>query len=189
MCKTCDTLVRCVQEEGGLAEYVVEKCNTTAGDYCYRDSECSSKFNPTCSVTNYTFLCTATGVFPDPFDCKKYYYCIKSNETFLKYDFSCGSNWTYNMISTYCDIQQESCPFEEDKLPCPICGTAGQSGPLENRSIWYLCTDKNGTLIPDLHLCANGMWYDEKNGLCMEKNSVEPTKVPGPVVSQFLDGN
>lgn len=54
---------------------------TCGGDlqYCREDVEgeakCSSEPDSRCTPGESEFVCTGEGVFPDPQDCKKYYYC------------------------------------------------------------------------------------------------------------------
>lgn len=175
MCKNCNTLVRCIEDESGLIEVPVKTCDKTKGEYCYQDKECSNAFNPECQNTNYSFTCTSTGVFPDPFNCKKYYYCVRTNATkpVSKFEFMCGDDWGYNMVTTYCDKPVKNCP--ENSRPCPACKNGGDSGALENKSIWYLCiTDPvTNQTLPQLHLCPNGKWYDGTG--CVPQNQFSTT--------------
>lgn len=102
------------------------------------------------------------GVFPDPYNCTKYYICVEGESgKLVSYAYSCSGNWGYNMLSTYCDIPLEygSCPKE---LLTPPCKELASTGSLEkNKSIWYICVlGKDNILVHDLHLCPNGHMYD-----------------------------
>lgn len=58
------------------------------GGFCVEPSpgqaSCSANRDPACTAgvaPVSKFVCTSDGVFPDPFDCKKYYFCKKDTPT------------------------------------------------------------------------------------------------------------
>lgn len=172
LCKDCGHLVQCVEEGDGFTEIPLETCDTKNGEYCYNDQQCSKEFNPACSPS-LKFKCTASGVFPDPVNCKAYHYCVSkddSDHNYVQTDRVCTDDYGYDMVTTYCDkkLTNKKCPT--DPLPCPKCTNVGQSGPLENKSIWYICIrDNNNVLVPELHLCPNGKIYDAKLKKCVDR--------------------
>lgn len=162
-CNGCSLLVDCIDGEEGLEENIVEECNIKEGVFCYKDKECSTVFNPTC-VTDYKFKCTAQGMFPDPFDCKGYHICAKEAPNVIDikdHSWQCKGNYSYNMLTTYCDVKLKNDACPDAPIVTPVCTKVGQKGPLLNKSIWFNCLKtKSGAHYPELHLCANGKWFN-----------------------------
>lgn len=160
MCKDCSKLVKCVEESNGFTEVPVEDCNTENEEYCFNDSQCSTSFNTHCTP-DYEFKCTATAFFPDPVDCRVYHICVKVAQNTFKHNvFRCNEPYAYNMKRTYCDhkLKENRCP---ENLPVPECSYDGQTGALENESIWFICKkDNSNHLIPELQLCPNAQFYN-----------------------------
>lgn len=167
MCKSCDTLVMCTGIEGEYEETVLQTCDTKEKEYCLIN-KCSKDPNPLCSTTvQGSFQCTATGMFPDPYNCNIYHICAKKTEEVKGspiYDnadyyyaaMKCDDGYGYDPVSTYCKnpLKNKLCP---DKLPVPVCKELGQSGALTNPSIYYICiSGSSGTYVPELHLCPHG---------------------------------
>lgn len=165
MCKSCKKLVMCIESEGKYEEMDLQTCSK---EQTCLNNECSEDPNPLCHTGDQgSFMCTATAMFPDPYNCNIYHICAKkseavndnrdeSNVDYYHAAMKCDDDYGYDPVSTYCKnpLKNNACP---DKLPVPTCQKLGQSGALINPSIYYICrlTDSN-TLEPELGLCPHG---------------------------------
>lgn len=164
LCKDCETLVRCIADGAGFGRYPVAICNKSAGEYCNKDYQCSTAPNPACANEDYRLYCNDIGMFPDPFNCKKFFMC-----PYIGYHgiaFRCGNDYAYNMVTTFCDIKLRHC--SNSVLPVPFCQRTGQMGALANKSLWYICVFVNGVITPQLHVCPNGKFFVDHT--CVERN-------------------
>lgn len=162
LCTDCETLVHCVQESNGEFDVIeLEKCGE--GTTCLTNV-CTNAPNPNCLTTEFKFTCTGNGVFPDPYDCKKYHYCavdhIAAGTAGLT-TLECEEHFAYDPVTTYCKNKlADNCL----NFPVPICAKVGQTGALVNKSIYYICVRKDGKLYPNLYICPNGKVYE--NSVC-----------------------
>lgn len=176
----------CIETDPGVfEENIVQKCKTP-DETCLLD-RCALEPNPKCPAPNGSmFVCTGTGVFPDPFDCSSYHVCIEKSQIIsdenvpvndLYAAVKCPENWGYNPVTTYCDkrLSDGFCP---EAPPIPTCQAIGNIGAITGTSIYYICTtDNNGVLRPILHMCPHGNVIDG-NGKCQEQKPPETTTIP-----------
>lgn len=174
----------CVESEPGVyEENVVQTCKTPE-ESCLLD-RCAKEPNPKCPIKGgSSFVCTGTGVFPDPYDCSSYHVCIEKDNIIADDEIpvndlyaavKCPDNWAYNPVSTYCDkaLPNGFCP---NAPPIPACREIGDIGAIDGTSIYYICTnDAKGALRPILHMCPHGNIINAE-GKCQEKNI--PTTTP-----------
>ncbi|KAF2888485.1 hypothetical protein ILUMI_17688, partial [Ignelater luminosus] len=109
----------------------IESCNSTS--WC-RNGECVNKTvpNPSCQEGNENFKCPEPGIFPDPFNCRKYHICCPNDKRGITNTEStalnCEKDYGYNAKTTYCDkkLINNQCP---SVYPVPLCTSSRHNGP------------------------------------------------------------
>lgn len=160
MCETCKKLVQCIETEpGNFTKILIEECNAAKNFTCLKN-KCSTAINPRCVSSSTGFKCTHSGIFPDPYDCTRYHICMQQKDIVggkanQMVPMQCQGKYGYDPVSTYCKIPltDGACP---DTPPVPECRKSGQSGPIQNTSIYYICLQN---LVPQLFMCPHGTVY------------------------------
>lgn len=158
MCKNCTQVALCISNgDGGFVQIDTENCDLDKKQTCL-NAKCTIDPNPSCVESiDIPFPCNAKGVFPDPFDCKKYHICCNTEKSDVN---NCDINHAYDPLTTYCKtlLNNKTCT----EIPIPVCTKVGQLGALvKNKSIYYICQeketpDKKKVLYPMQYLCPNG---------------------------------
>lgn len=130
-----------------------------------RDETCTSE-QPTSS-----FVCTSNGYFPDPDDCQKFHFCVKSKAT----DFSCSDNYVYSHQRNSCvrKILSSDCAVIKCKYSVPLEYVAYP----KDSSVYGLCLRGYPTVV---FKCDEGEQFDTKKSNCIfvcKKEGLFP--VPG----------
>ncbi|KAF5292711.1 hypothetical protein FQR65_LT11179 [Abscondita terminalis] len=175
-CKNCYESIQCVQNGSDFIEVPAETCG---GDDSCLNGQCTSYPNPSCNNNTEIqpdFMCQTPGMYPDPFDCTKFHYCIKNRDissnssfTFLQVEDKCGCNYSYNMKTTFCDIPliNGNC---QGIYPIAICFAPGDTGSFwMNPSLYYICRRhpyNSHIIYPFIYACENGKIYNPSNYLC-----------------------
>lgn len=169
-CKNCLDVVLCAQSAGnGYTEYPMESC--PLGRTCL-DGACTTEPNPICLIHQHEFVCRTRGVFPDPFDCKKFHYCVpSSNSTELEhFEDVCGCNFGYSVSSNNCNLDLGENKGECGRYPVPFCKGVGQTDALEGKpNLYYLCLPYPGaeeSIYPFLYACDNDKVYSKEEYIC-----------------------
>lgn len=64
----------------------------------------------TCTVPTPTFKCTGVGYFPDPVDCKKFYYCsAESTTTWKLRTYTCPTGFAFSTAKNNCQKTIAAC--------------------------------------------------------------------------------
>lgn len=153
MCASCKKSVYCIDYGGKYQNITMDTCDDTTN--CYQ-GYCTNETNIPCVQGKKSeFICNDIGMFPNPYDCKAYHVCSKTGVSAPQ--ISCPAKYAYDPITTYCKISiPNGCPTNP---PVPYCLKIGQSGPLVNKSIFYICIAKENVLIPQLFICPYGKTY------------------------------
>lgn len=164
MCKSCKELVQCVPLGDGKFQTIhLQDCDTSKGITCLK-KQCSNETNPRCNNQQVPpFVCSHTGMFPDPYDCKKYHMCAQAEDTITgktvpPIDLKCLDNYGYDPVTTYCKVSLPggNCP---ENPPVPTCKQAGESAGINETSIYYICLYDKDVLLPHLYMCPHGKHY------------------------------
>lgn len=153
----------------------------------------------------HLFTCRGPGVFPDPYNCRKFHTCVFSGSVLKDITSECADGYAFNPYTGRCGIRLE------DPRNCsssvPICTSPGKSGPIGNYpGIFYLCVE--GFIgfyphyLPELFACPSNQYFNgsscldptpiflDKEGKCIEKgmfhypSSCKLTTVCGSIGSE-----
>lgn len=184
-CESCSSLVVCLNEGDGKWKKVpAETCTTP--NKCIGDI-CTTAPDPVCDgAACLDFPCFNVGIFPDPFDCRSFVFCVQTATNKLQgFKQQCDDGWGYDITTKTCDkkITDNVCPTT---YPVPLCDEAGKTGSLpEDLSLYFICmqySSTNKALYPTLHSCDHGDIFVEYG--CVDRASTTPTPVittPTPV--------
>ncbi|XP_014241413.1 uncharacterized protein LOC106662119 [Cimex lectularius] len=170
-CADCNTLQVCIEYVG--YDRAVE-VNPVLNITCNLDEVCQFKKGCVklteggfCNLK--PFECTDLGVFPDPFDCRKYYFCAKDQkrEQVLTLPFLCpeeGGSF---------DVDSGNCGFPLDSEACknkplPFCEKELQMGAVGQGNVYYMCQkNEDGLLGPSMYRCPYGKKFDKDSYSCL----------------------
>lgn len=161
MCDSCDLLVTCIRDDEGFHKLPQETC---APDRTCLGARCTSERNPICEE-QLPFPCNDIGVFPDPFDCQIFHFCVPEDGGLKNYSMRCEGSFAYHAGSTFCQTRLENnvCFEYINQFPVDLCLYSGQTASLiQNPSIYYVCaqfSSDNPILYPFLFVCPHGGAY------------------------------
>jgi len=154
MCYDCRTAVMCIDKGDGEVRRIASM-TCPRGTAC-RDGACLR--DTLCNVAE--FECSDDGIYPDPFDCTKYHFCMATNV-----HLTCSSG-SYNAGTMQCDGALDSRACKEG--PVPKCTQELQMGPVPGSShLYYICTLSGGALSPDLYRCSKGQTFNNATFSCV----------------------
>ncbi|KAF5306325.1 hypothetical protein FQA39_LY09023 [Lamprigera yunnana] len=165
-CAGCNLSILCSLSNGKWSAIEYETC--TEKQTCNK-GVCSDVATRECLDQDYKCR-TQEGMFPDPNSCKEFHYCVPggTNNSLNVHSSKCSEGYSYNALSTYCDIllKNKTC----NGYPVPECTEPAQTGALkENPVIYYICLPIQGqsnVLYPNLDACPNGKKYDALSYSC-----------------------
>lgn len=163
ICSKCDTMTFCIGEtalNGTTTVRVIQNVKCDADEHCAVGIGCTKNREQPCSLA--PFVCDDLGVFPDPYDCKKYHFCSKNVS--LEYTCSTGS---FNSQTATCgySLSREVCL----QRPVPFCKKLWQVGPLPtDASFHYICVKYESVygLRPSLHKCPANLHFNPTTLSC-----------------------
>ena len=120
-------------------------CSATASDKCKIDPPKSD------------FVCTNSGYFPDPNDCRKFYFCVKDAAK----EFTCSSNFVYSHQKNACIKQTVSsdCAVIKCKYATVLEYVVYPKDP----NVYGLCIRDHPTLM---FKCPEDEEFDTKTSKC-----------------------
>lgn len=191
-CESCTNLVMCIDTEYGFMKQYV---TCPVGTSCL-NNQCTKDRNPFCDGTAaIPFKCHVPGMYPDPFDCTKYHFCVPESYEIVNhtmrlkhFEHSCqeddtGVQYKYDPKSTYCKVKLDNGCGE---WPVPLCPFEGFSNALEeNMSLFYVCDLVDGHLYPHLYVCPHGEQYNHISTKCEQPRIFDN----GPVDMGFNEEN
>ncbi|KAK5641477.1 hypothetical protein RI129_010024 [Pyrocoelia pectoralis] len=174
-CKSCLEIGRCVcTNASGCTDSgwsIISLGNCPNGQTC-DNGKCVS--NHMCVPTaNTEFICTSTGMFPDPYSCISYHFCAPDANTGAVIPKSTPATcekdgeqqYGYNPLTTFCSTKllNNRCTT----LPIPLCKKPFETGIVGNNpSLYYLClnvtsgTTVTDVLYPIIQKCPFGRRYN-----------------------------
>nr|CAD7410098.1 unnamed protein product [Timema cristinae] len=191
------------QMEHLILEDAVSTCNDT-GYFCTSDCKtvqlCAAErlFNLThcpgytfCDAANHAcsddqtscpnwrppaFTCCDHGLFPDLYDCSRYYLCYKDQFGSKPEVYECEEGTAFDVETLSC-TQKGGCAGSR----APVCSLETPTGALkDNPSIYYVCTLVDGVMYPQLCRCDQG-YYDPMETSCVTTSGeVGTTTSSGP---------
>ncbi|XP_049803836.1 uncharacterized protein LOC126239719 isoform X1 [Schistocerca nitens] len=166
--RACDQLAMCQpNDEGGFEEVTLEMCS--AGTRCSAElHRCADRPTACGASTESGIACHSAGRFPDPLNCSVYHDC--SEEGAVSTPGVCDPGYAYNALTSDCSYRTTDSVCTDG--PTPPCIREGQSGAVAtNPNIYYVCTNNDNILVPDLYKCDNGLVYDPGTNTCVDSTS------------------
>nr|CAD7463394.1 unnamed protein product [Timema tahoe] len=195
--------VRSDQMENLVLKDAVSTCNDT-GYFCTSDCKtvqlCAAErlFNLThcpgftfCDAANHAcaddqtscpnwrppaFTCCDHGLFPDLYNCSRYYLCYKDQFGSKPEVYECEEGTAFDVETLSCTLNG-GCAGSR----APVCSLERPTGALrDNPSIYYVCTLVDGVMYPQLCRCDQG-YYDPMTTSCVTTSGeVGTTSSSGP---------
>ncbi|XP_026479322.1 uncharacterized protein LOC113385695 [Ctenocephalides felis] len=157
----CKSVSLCLKDGYRWLNVDVDTC--TGGQFCnLREGGCSSK--PGACNSAGTMQCDNEGIFPDPYDCQRYYFCTgKGAGGILK---ECVGKNAFDVVTGTCTSSLDS---EICKNLAVDCQRAGENGPWPGDDhFYYICKTKvdDGvkSLYPQVYKCSDGGRYKKDSG-------------------------
>ncbi|XP_022905174.1 uncharacterized protein [Onthophagus taurus] len=161
VCSSCNELAYCLESPEGFEIDHMGYCDE--GKTCLR-RDCTEEKNPLCQGdSNLAFPCHDEGMFPDPYDCHKYHFCVKDGEgNLVHYPATCSKGYGYDYDRLACTKKLRNNVCED--WPIDLCTNLGETKAFSaDKSYFYVCADydeTNNMLYPHLYVCPNGGSYD-----------------------------
>lgn len=174
MCDDCRTSSLCILLSDG--EYFKEFAATCNGQLSCLEStgRCTTQENIECdsNIVGYKFNCYQPGLFPHPFNCSKYFMCIKENGLLDQkpIELECKNGFGFNPLSTLCNKKVDVGKCEKLVQPCKNQIASGYIPG--NPSLYYVCLPTSNIYFPQIFACPFNF---EFNG----EECVDPTPTNG----------
>ncbi|KAK9510657.1 hypothetical protein O3M35_005394 [Rhynocoris fuscipes] len=168
LCTTCKELSICIGDEIGQGDIVyneIHMMTCKADEVCVPGKGCVSSKDNFCPYRK--FECSDMGIYPDPYDCTRYYRCDPTSKKDVKTTPSKCSDGSFNSTSASCGYPMDTTSCLT--TPIPICKAIFQMGPVpDNLSIYYICIpdDETRTLAPVLYRCPANKKFDISTLTC-----------------------
>lgn len=161
-------LARCIQIGNTWETALLKSCDASQGLFCNeQEGDCSTTPGP-CNPggSGGAFTCTSEGIFPDPFDCRRYHTCFIVSGQLVNFNINCSAGSAFNPQMNDCSLDGN---HEICRVPQFRCNAVGQMGawPL-NPNIFYICFSNAGSLFPVMYRCGRGQIFDENFMECAE---------------------
>lgn len=166
----CKTVAFCLNTGDRWETIITETCGEE--EFCNQVSGTCSKEKGSCNNNgdDVNFSCKTEGLFPDPYDCHKYYLCYKpaGNRQLVAVNINCPPETAFNVEKGDCSLAAENdvCTQQFE------CSKPGEMHAWPNNdNIFYICIRQESGLYPSLSRCEKG--YVFRNGACI-KDTDEP---------------
>lgn len=162
----CKSVAWCLNTGDKWETIITETCGED--EFCNQvNGTCSSEID-FCDDSNEesNFSCMTEGLFPDPFNCHKYYVCYQPQGTqnIVAVSFNCPLGLAFNVKSNKCS----SIDGKNECKPLLRCSRPGEMHAWPyNDNIFYMCIKQDNSLYPSLTRCENG--YVFRNGVCIKE--------------------
>lgn len=174
-CTNCTLLSRCIKDGNKWLSVDVEICNQN-GYFCnILEGRCS---NSTGACNQPGFKCTSEGNFPNPFNCREYYYCVGSGQIQVN-KRDCEIGWAYNPTDQLCSLPLTSSVCTEAQFTCKRAGDIAAWPGTTN--IYYICIfdSKFNKTLPELHKCSGSQVFEIDT--CVNRSETTNTPTPTPL--------
>lgn len=166
----CKTVAWCMNTGDKWDTIITETCGED--EFCNQLTGTCSKEISSCNNNSddVNFACKTEGLFPDPFNCHKYYLCYKpqGNRQVVAVKLNCPNGYAFN-------VHTSDCSLTDDDIVCSQqfeCARAGEmhAWPM-NDNIFYICVKQENGLYPSLARCEKG--YVFKHTACVKDDGSE----------------
>lgn len=177
---TCADELTCIANEGG----------------------CSDKPNLQCGFNKFQMECKSDGIFPDPYNCKKYHICVPDIEyahakktttttteepeevstpepeeggedtEYKAYSLECDEGYGYDPTTTFCQVELKNNECESSLIPACTTFTLPKSFT-SNPSYYYMCAKDVGSDEYQPKVFKCPHGEPFINGTCVSKNADE----------------
>ncbi|KAH8274931.1 hypothetical protein KR018_001298, partial [Drosophila ironensis] len=174
VCLNCTTLGYCIHDASGQWQTVsMLGCQSEHNFFCSDDGTFGCTWQSRCQVPQRgPFSCQQPGLFPDPYDCRKYHECSELNVDTPR---QCVNGAGYSTLTENCVLPRES---EQCATPQFSCSRSGQIGgwPGDSR-FYYICMNDTPTsFYPVMMKCHDGFVF--QNYGCVS-SSTRHLQLPG----------
>ncbi|XP_030385761.1 uncharacterized protein LOC115632670 [Scaptodrosophila lebanonensis] len=166
LCETCELMSLCVKNSNGWFGIPLVSCDVKNGYYCNaRLGVCSKDLGPCHPLaTADNFKSNLPGIFPDPYDCQRYYLCYYEGSTLTCVIANCDVSKAFDASTGQCSVSPQSAACTQKQFECPYVGHIA-AWPT-NPNIYYVCKatvkqNINDTIIiyPLLQRCSDGQIF------------------------------
>lgn len=164
ICYDCWTSLFCIQVGEDFYEDF-QYCPT--GTTCVNSTgQCGVSTHYECDGDYLFSYCHGLGIFPDPFNCKKYFMCDSDLD---KASGECRGGYAFNPSTYRCDRKLKD--MNQCLSPVPICHSLSQMGPVEGSpGIFYRCNREylgdDYHFYPELYACPDNQHFN--GNICVE---------------------
>ncbi|XP_017016142.2 uncharacterized protein [Drosophila takahashii] len=159
VCLNCTTLGYCLRDATGKWETVkMLGCESDHSFFCSDEGTFGCTWQSECRVPKRgPFNCQQEGVFPDPYDCRKYHECSDQS---VETPRLCSNGAGYSTLSDSCVLPRESDQCTKEQFTCERSGQVG--GWLADNRFFYVCVNDstNTDLYPLMMKCREGFVFN-----------------------------
>ncbi|XP_017108801.2 uncharacterized protein [Drosophila bipectinata] len=177
VCLDCNTLGYCIHDTTNQWQTVsMLECQTGHSFYCSDEGTFGCTWQSQCTVPQRgPFSCQQPGLFPDPYDCRKYHECSALSVDTPR---QCTNGAGYSTLTGDCVLPRES---DQCTSPQYSCTKSGQIGawPADNR-FYYICMgDAATSFYPLLLKCDDGFIFQNSGCVANTRNlALRPKEAP-----------
>jgi len=158
VCLNCTTLGYCLRDTTGNWETIsMLGCESNHNFFCSDEGTFGCTWQAQCRVPKRgPFNCQQAGVFPDPYDCRKYHECSDQSVDTPRL---CSDGTGYSTLEESCAVPRESAQCTEQQYNCDRSGQVG-AWPADNR-YFYVCANYTpNSLYPLMMKCREGFVFN-----------------------------
>ncbi|XP_017064600.2 uncharacterized protein LOC108103586 [Drosophila eugracilis] len=158
VCLNCTTLGYCIRDATGKWETIsMLGCQSDHSFFCSDEGTFGCTWQSQCQVPKRgPFTCQQAGLFPDPYDCRKYHECSDQSVDTIR---QCSNGAGYSTLLETCVLDRESDPCTKEQFSCSRSGQVG--GWLPDNRYFYVCVnDSTNSLYPLMMKCREGFVFD-----------------------------
>lgn len=183
-CYSCWNSLLCIDDGDG--DFLVDFQECPPGTTCQESTgQCGTSTHYECDDDGHYayFNCHAIGVFPDPFNCRKYYMC---NKHLVHLEAQCSNEYAFDPSTNRCTRKIKD--MDRCLSPVPVCHNSSQIGPIEgNPNTYYRCKRVDGIdgniFVPELYACLDNQYFngvvcvditpdvEDQNGNCLKEGN------------------
>ncbi|XP_017059324.1 uncharacterized protein LOC108100089 [Drosophila ficusphila] len=157
LCLNCTTLGYCMRDATGNWETIAMLgCQSQHNFFCSDEGTFGCTWQSECRVAKKgPFTCQQAGLFPDPYDCRKYHECSDSNVDTPRL---CPNGLGFSTLSETCVLSRESDLCTEEQYTCNRSGQVG-GWPADNRYFYVCVNSTSNSLYPLMMKCREGFVF------------------------------
>lgn len=158
VCMNCTTLGYCIHDATGSWETIsMLGCQSEYNFYCSDEGTFGCTFQSQCQVPKRgPFSCQQAGLFPDPYDCRRYHECSDQSVDTPRI---CSNGAGYSTLTGTCVLPRESEQCIQEQFTCSRSGQVGGWAP-DNRYFYVCVNDTANSLYPLMMKCHEGFVFN-----------------------------